>query len=122
MDPRIVAGGCPGGRPLEGDFERLLERLLGDRVKASRGHAVDLWCALANIVWLSPEGDQVAYSFRAAGDVVAALREEGDYLEWYCSGREGRVAGWIEARMAAEGWRHTTWDALPKKSGGPAAP
>lgn len=80
---------------------------LGGRVRADGGAAIDLWSALANIAWHGPEGECVSYSFRAAGDLVAWVREEGRYIDWYCSGPWGVVAPWIEEGLAAEKWSWT---------------
>lgn len=87
-------------------FELAVDRLLGDRVRADGAAAIELWCALANIEWIAPDGEVVSYSQRAAGEMVAWVREEGDYIDWYCSGESGRVAPWIEQALAGEQW---TW-------------
>ncbi|API60157.1 hypothetical protein BSL82_13305 [Tardibacter chloracetimidivorans] len=87
-------------------FELTVDRLLGGRIRADGAAAIDLWCALANIEWIAPDGDIVSYSQRAAGEMVAWIREEGDYIDWYCSGVGGQVASWIETALAEEGW---TW-------------
>lgn len=65
-----------------------------------------MWSALADIDWIAPDGGIVSYSFRHAADVVAWIREEGNYLDWYCSGPTGQVAPWIVEALAGEGW---TW-------------
>ena len=85
-------------------FEVVLDRVLGERVRADGACGVDLWCALANIRWRGPDGEIVGYGFRRAGDVVAWVREEGDYITWYCSGEPGQVAGWIEDALTEAGW------------------
>jgi len=56
----------------------------------------------------SPDGDIVSYSFREARDLIAWLREDGDYMDWYCSGGVGVVVPWIGDALAAEGWNWTT--------------
>lgn len=100
--------GKPSSRPFRHRklFELTVDRLLGDRIRADGAAAVDLWSALANIEWIAPDGSIVSYTFRMAGEKVAWIREEGDYLDWYCSGTSGSVAPWIEGALAAEGW---TW-------------
>ena len=85
-------------------FEIILDRVLGERVRADGACAVDLWCALANIRWSGPDGMDVSYGFRRAGEVVSWVREEGDYLTWYCSGEPGHVATWIDRALAVAGW------------------
>lgn len=89
-------------------FEAVLDRVLGDRVRADGACGVDLWCALANIDWHGPNGETVSYGFRRAGDLVAWIREEGDGLTWYGSGTPGEVAGWIGAALGREGWSWVT--------------
>lgn len=76
-------------------FQLTVDRVLGDRIRADGAAAADMWSALANVEWHGPEGARVSYSFRSAGDLVAWVREEGGYVEWYCSGEPGVVAPWI---------------------------
>jgi hypothetical protein len=38
----------------------------------------DVWPRLANQIW--------GCSWRSAGGIVADMRQEGDYIDWYCSG------------------------------------
>ena len=85
-------------------FEITLDRVVGEKVRADGACAVDLWCALANIEWHGPEQVRVAYSSRKAGDVVAWVREDGDYLTWYCSGEPGVVSDWIGQSLNKAGW------------------
>lgn len=49
-------------------------------------------------------------SFRAAGDLIAAILGRGDYMDWYCSGQYATVSERIDSAMSAEGW---TWEANP---------
>lgn len=114
-----MLGGIKHGRPLlDGDdpygrFEQTVNRVLGDVVRSAPDVAgVELWSALANIDWVGPNGEEVGYSFRAAGDLVAALVGDGTpygYMRWYCAGPDGTVAEWIAEAMAKEGYR---WERL----------
>lgn len=90
-------------------FEATIDHLLGERVRSNGACGVDLWCALANVRWSGPDGMDVSYGLRRAGEVVSWVREEGDYLTWYCSGEPGHVATWIEEALAIAGW---TWERL----------
>ena len=81
-----------------------VDRVLGPRVRQDGAAAIDLWSALAGIEWHGPEGAIVCYSLRDAGDLVAWVREDGDYLDWYCSGPTSIVASWINFSLGCEGW------------------
>ena len=98
--------GEPSGRAYRSNkvFEVVIDRLFGDRVRADGAYGVDLWCALTNVEWCGPQGEKVSYPFRRAGEVVAWIREEGDYLTWYCSGEPGVVAQWIGSALNKAGW------------------
>lgn len=89
-------------------FAQALNRALGDRMRDPiHGNVVcaQVWSALANVDWTHKNGDTAGYSFRAAGDLIASIRGEGMYMDWYCSGPYATVAGYIDEAMAAEGWR-----------------
>lgn len=115
-------GGIKGGRQrnLNDAFEMTVDRLFGDRMRAapvgegffSEGDwqsniCRQWWSALANVDWHHTNGDTASYSFRAAGDLIAAIRGQGDYLDWYCSGPYATVTQEISDAMAAEGWSWT---------------
>lgn len=99
-------GGVLETRPVNTDdrFELAVERALGARMKESRDLCCDVWSALANVEWKHTNGDTAAYSFRAAGDLVAAIIGEGCYMDWYCASIDGLITEEIATAMAAEGW------------------
>lgn len=107
-----MLGGFREGRPLvtEGDhglFEQTVNRAIGDRIRTSDDDAQDLWNALANVDWFGPNGAEIGYSFRAAGDFIAAIRDDRSemaYMRFYCGGPDGTVAEWIADALGAEGW------------------
>ena len=63
-----------------------------DKVRATESYAQNLYAALCNNAFQKLElipvlKDQVwSCTWRYAGGIVAKLRCEGDYLDWYCSG------------------------------------
>jgi hypothetical protein len=114
-------GGLKGGRPLNPDdlFEAAVDRTMGERLRAEgigpggfgayndTSLAARLWGSLANVDWKHEGGDTASYSFRAAGDLVAAVIGDGDYMDWYCSAPDGNPDAEVCAFMAAEGWSPT---------------
>ena len=78
-------GGVIDGRPRDhGDeFENAIERALGDQMRADPEVCCEVWSALANVVWIRQHGATAGYSFRAAGDLVAAVLGRGNYMDWY---------------------------------------
>jgi hypothetical protein len=120
-------GGAAGGRPRDPDdlFEAALDRAFGERLRRERADGIDahkaddddnpglwyrkglgarLWGSLANVDWTHTNGDTAGYSFRAAGDMIAAIVGEGDYMDWYCSGDHGVLDDEVAEGMAREGW------------------
>ena len=61
------------------------------KVRASKSYAQNLYAALCNNdfqkheVWPMLKNDTWSVSWRGAGSLVADLRNEGDYMDWYCS-------------------------------------
>ena len=66
-----------------------------DKAKASDGYAQNIYAALCNTewqrndVWPLLKDQRWSCSWRYAGGIVADMREEGDYIDWYCSGIGG---------------------------------
>ena len=99
-------GGIKEGRPLnESDaFEMAVYVALGNQIRAKHSVACDMWCALANVDWKHDNGDEAGYTFRAAGDLVAAIKGSGNYMHYYCCGPDAVVSDEIEKAMAKMGW------------------
>jgi hypothetical protein len=66
-----------------------------NKAKASDTYAQNIYAALCNQDWQKNEiwpllkGDIYSCSWRYAGGIVADMREQGDYIDWYCSGIRG---------------------------------
>jgi len=65
------------------------------KVVDSETYAQNLYAAMCNNVfqpnqvWPRLKDEYWSCSWRAAGGVVADLRGQGDYIDWYCSGIMG---------------------------------
>lgn len=88
-------------------FDDDVRAVLGSQIRANDEAATEFWSSLANVGWFheSQPEQEVSYSFRAAGGLIAEIRGEGDYIDWYCSGPYAVVASWIAEAMASKGWR-----------------
>ena len=66
-----------------------------NKVRNSDAYAQNLYSALCNMQWQRLEvvpilkEDLWSCSWRHAGGVIADMRQEGDYIDWYCSGIGG---------------------------------
>lgn len=111
-------GGLWGGRPMEPEdaFEMAVNRALGEQLRkegpgegwAGKSRTMlgsRLWGSLANVDWRHENGDTAGYSFRAAGDLIAAIVGKGDYMDWYCTACDGNVDEQVAEALAKEGWR-----------------
>jgi hypothetical protein len=78
--------------------------------------------------WQELKGETWSCSWRSSGGIIADMREEGDYIDWYCSGignddsgygldrrqangyvPEGTVTEEIELDLNRLGWRPVPW-------------
>lgn len=63
-----------------------------EKVRASEGYAQNLYAAMCNNdfiknePWIILKNETWSCSWRYAGGIIADMRQEGDYLNWYCSG------------------------------------
>lgn len=63
-----------------------------DKAKASEAYAQNLYAAMCNReftkndVWPLLSDKRWSRSWRSAGGIIAHMVEQGDYIDWYCSG------------------------------------
>lgn len=88
------------------------------KVRENDNYAQNLYAALCNNdfikneVWPLLKEEDWGCSWRYAGGIIADMREEGDYMDWYCSGigqhdgavSEGIVTEEIEDDLLKLGW------------------
>lgn len=92
----------PGGPSLEYDLAASAE--IARRIR-SDVFARLLYAALCNTEWRrGAAGEPWSCSWRMAGDVVAHLRGDESYLDWYGSGGEGLVDEGVLAAIEGLGW------------------
>lgn len=66
-----------------------------EKVKSDKVYAQHLYAAMCNNdfqrndVWPILTGKTWSCSWRYSGQIIAKIRGEGDYLDWYCSGIVG---------------------------------
>ena len=98
-------------------------------------YAQNLYAALCNMrwqridVWPILKEELYSCSWRYAGGIIADMRQEGDYIDWYCSGigggdeeetyeqwqartgyvPEGTVTEEIQADLRRLGWQPVEW-------------
>lgn len=78
------------------------------KARASEGYAQNLYAAMCNNdfqrndVWPQLKDQTWSCSWRYAGGIIADMRGEGDYMDWYCSGITGEVDADTYAKMSAE--------------------
>jgi hypothetical protein len=63
-----------------------------DKVKANDNYAQNLYAAMCNMQFIKLDvmpilkDQRWSASWRSAGGIIADMREQGDYIDWYCSG------------------------------------
>jgi hypothetical protein len=60
--------------------------LITNKIKQNKNYSQNIYAALCNNKFKNKSGTVWSCSWRSAGGLVAGIREEGDYLDWYCSG------------------------------------
>jgi hypothetical protein len=88
----------------------LTSEKITEKCKSSDVFCQNLYAAICNNDWLDST-DSIGVlaekyygaSWRAAGRLVASIKGEGDYIDWYCSGIDSNVPGYVpEGRVTDE--------------------
>lgn len=74
------------------EYDLLTTEWILEKVRASPEYAQHLYASLCNNtfvkneIWPLIKEDKWSCSWRYAGGIIADMRQEGDYIDWYCSG------------------------------------
>ncbi len=81
------------------EYDLLTTDWILEKVRTKDSYAQNLYAAMCNneffklevvpILRQDPDKDFWSASWRYAGGIIADMRQEGDYIDWYCSGMGG---------------------------------
>jgi len=80
------------------EYDLLTTDWILEKVRNDEAYAQNLYASMCNTdfvkndVWPLLKGEKWGCSWRYAGGIIADMREEGDYIDWYCSGIRGDIA------------------------------
>ena len=77
------------------EYDLLTTDWILEKVRANEYYAQNLYAAMCNNdfikreMWPILKEQKWSCSWRYAGGIIADMRQEGDYIDWYCSGMGG---------------------------------
>lgn len=95
------------------EYDLLTTEWILEKVRASESYAQNLYAALCNNdfqkrdLWPILKEETWGCTWRYAGGIVADMRQEGDYIDWYCSGMGGLNQEY-DGEETKEQWRART--------------
>jgi len=99
------------------EYDLLTTEWILEKVRGTESYAQNLYSAMCNndflklevipILRQDPDKDYWSASWRYAGGIVADMRQEGDYIDWYCSGMGG-INHEYQGEETNEQWRART--------------
>jgi len=85
----------PKSRENDMEYDLLTTDWILEKVRGSKAYAQNLYAAMCNNdftkreMWPILKEEKWSCSWRYAGGIIADMRQEGDYIDWYCSGMGG---------------------------------
>ena len=82
----------PESRKYNLEYDLLTTDWILEKVRTNDVYAQNLYAALCNMTWQNKDmwktlkEETWSCSWRYAGGIVADMQQEGDYIDWYCSG------------------------------------
>jgi hypothetical protein len=77
------------------EYDLLTTEWILEKVRTSESYAQNLYAAICNNefqkrdLWPILKEETWGCTWRYAGGIIADMRQEGDYIDWYCSGMGG---------------------------------
>lgn len=106
----------PESRKNNMEYDLLTTDWILEKARVSESYAQNLYAAMCNMEFVRKEiipylrqgeQDRWSCSWRYAGGIVADMRQEGDYIDWYCSGMGGLNQEY-DAKETNEQWQKRT--------------
>ena len=102
------------------EYDLLTTDWILEKVRNSETYSQNLYAAMCNTdfvkndVWPRLQDQRWSCSWRYAGGIIADMRQQGDYIDWYCSGigkndnmgyvGEGHVTDEVRDDLLKLGW------------------
>lgn len=92
------------------EYDLLTTDWILEKVRSSDRYAQNLYAAICNNdfqkrdLWPILKEETWGASWRYAGGIIADMRQEGDYIDWYCSGMGGLAGGWNKDEETFTEW------------------
>jgi len=80
------------------EYDLLTTDWILEKVRNDEAYAQNLYASMCNTdfvrndVWPLLTDKRWSCSWRYAGGIIADMRQEGDYIDWYCSGIRGDIS------------------------------
>lgn len=110
------------------EYDLLMCESIISQVRESDRYAQNLYAAMCNNefvkcddTWNILKENYWSVSWRYAGGIIADMREQGDYIDWYCSGsfkryKNGYVAESVVTNDIKEDLRKIGWEIIKQTS------
>lgn len=95
------------------EYDLLTTDWILEKVRKSGSYAQNLYAAMCNNefikreMWPILKDQKWSCSWRYAGGIIADMRQEGDYIDWYCSGMGGLNQEY-DQKETSEEWQKRT--------------
>jgi hypothetical protein len=96
------------------EYDLLTTDWILEKVRSSESYAQNLYAAMCNNefqkrdLWPILAEHTWGCSWRYAGGIISDMRQEGDYIDWYCSGMGGLAGGWDKDAETFIEWAQRT--------------
>ncbi len=107
----------PESRKNNMEYDLLTTDWILEKVRTRESYAQNLYAAMCNMRFVrkelfpylrqDPDRDLWSASWRYSGGIIADMRQEGDYIDWYCSGMGG-LNQEFDAKETNEEWQNRT--------------
>jgi len=104
----------PKNRENSMEYDLLTNDWILEKVRSKKSYAQNLYAAICNNDFQKLDvlpilkNQTWGASWRSAGGIIADMRQQGDYIDWYCSGIGGGLTQGFDGEETDEQWKSRT--------------